>query len=172
MALLITPAEVLQTAFPATEQFRDDLIRPTMIEVAQLQYLQPVFGALFDALEEERYSDFVSTYIKPPLAYYIRCMVIDELTASVGTLGILQEKSDYGSPASIRLQERLRRQDNCRAFIGSCCRSHRSQPRIVPRIRPGTEPAPLFASQGRFYSLKYLITPDTLHSSNNKADDS
>ena len=33
-----------------------------------------------------------------------------ELTASVGTLGILQEKSDYGSPASIRLQERLRRQ--------------------------------------------------------------
>ena len=98
MALLITPAEVLETAFPATEQFRDDLIRPTMIEVAQLQYLQPVFGALFDALEEERYSDFV------------RCMVIDELTASVGTLGILQEKSDYGSPASIRLQERLRRQ--------------------------------------------------------------
>ena len=96
MALLITPAEVLETAFPATEQFRDDLIRPTMIEVAQLQYLQPVFGALFDALEEERYSDFVSTYIKPPLAYYIRCMVIDELT--------------YGSPASIRLQERLRRQ--------------------------------------------------------------
>lgn len=87
MALLITPAEVLETAFPATEQFRDDLIRPTMIEVAQLQYLQPVFGALFDALEEERYSDFVSTYIKPPLAYYIRCMVIDELTASVGTLG-------------------------------------------------------------------------------------
>ena len=71
MALLITPAEVLETAFPATEQFRDDLIRPTMIEVAQLQYLQPVFGALFDALEEERYSDFVSTYIKPPLAYYI-----------------------------------------------------------------------------------------------------
>ena len=110
MALLITPAEVLETAFPATEQFRDDLIRRTMIEVAQLQYLQPVFGALFDALEEERYSDFVSTYIKPPLAYYIRCMVIDELTASVGTLGILQEKSDYGSPASIRLQERLRRQ--------------------------------------------------------------
>ena len=50
MALLITPAEVLETAFPATEQFRDDLIRPTMIEVAQLQYLQPVFGALFDAL--------------------------------------------------------------------------------------------------------------------------
>lgn len=88
MALLITPAEVLETAFPATEQFRDDLIRPTMIEVAQLQYLQPVFGTLFDALEEERYSDFVSTYIKPPLAYYIRCMVIDELTASVGTLGI------------------------------------------------------------------------------------
>ena len=77
MALLITPAEVLETAFPATEQFRDDLIRPTMIEVAQLQYLQPVFGTLFDALEEERYSDFVSTYIKPPLSYYIRCMVID-----------------------------------------------------------------------------------------------
>lgn len=108
MALLITPAEVLETAFPATKQLRDDLIRPTMIEVAQLQYLQPVFGALFDALEE--YSDFVSTYIKPPLAYYVRCMVIDELTASVGTLGILQGKSDFGSPASIRLQERLRRQ--------------------------------------------------------------
>lgn len=117
MALLITPAEVLETAFPATEQFRDDLIRPTMIEVAQLQYLQPVFGALFDALEEERYSDFVSTYIKPPLAYYIRCMVIDELTASVGTLGILQEKSDYGSPASIRLQERLRRQARTTASV-------------------------------------------------------
>lgn len=145
-----------------------------MIEVAQLQYLQPVFGALFDALEEERYSDFVSTYIKPPLAYYIRCMVIDELTASVGTLGILQEKSDYGSPASIRLQERLRRQARTTAerLLDRAVGVIEAQPRIVPRIRPGTEPAPLFASQGRFYSLKYLITPDTLHSSNNKADDS
>ena len=94
MALLITPAEVLETAFPATEQFRDDLIRPTMIEVAQLQYLQPVFGALFDALEEERYSDFVSTYIKPPLAYYIRCMVIDELTASRAVRGLQRHQTD------------------------------------------------------------------------------
>ena len=71
MALLITPAEVLETAFPATEQFRDDLIRPTMIEVAQLQYLQPVFGALFDALEEERYSDFVSTSNRRWLITYV-----------------------------------------------------------------------------------------------------
>ena len=37
-------------------------------------------------------------------------MVIDELTASVGTLGILQEKSDYGSPADPPAGARLRRQ--------------------------------------------------------------
>ena len=109
MELLITPTEVLEIAFPATEQFREELIRPSLIEAAQLQHLKPIFGKLYDQLGESQYSAFTADYLKAPLAYYIRCMVIDEMCAAVGTTGILQRKTDYGSAASIRQQERLLR---------------------------------------------------------------
>lgn len=109
MELLITPAEVLEIAFPATEQFREELIRPSIIEAAQLQHLKPIFGNLYDQLNESRYAEFITDYLKAPLAYYVRCMVIDEMCAVLGTTGILQGKTDYGSAASIRQQERLRR---------------------------------------------------------------
>ncbi len=138
MELLITPTEVLEIAFPATEQFREELIRPSLIEAAQLQHLKPIFGKLYDQLGESQYSAFTADYLKAPLAYYIRCMVIDEMWAAVGTTGILQGKTDYGSAASIRQQERLRRHARHTAdrLLDRAIEQVESNPELFPEYEP------------------------------------
>lgn len=70
--LLITAAEVLETAFPSNEYVPEGMIVPARIETAQLGFLRPVFGKLYDKLGEEPYAAFCRTYIKPALAYYVR----------------------------------------------------------------------------------------------------
>ena len=157
MELLITPTEVLEIAFPATEQFREELIRPSLIEAAQLQHLKPIFGKLYDQLGESQYSAFTAGYLKAPLAYYIRCMVIDEMCAAVGTTGILQGKTDYGSAASIRQQERLRRHARHTAdrLLDRAIEQVESNPKLFPdtnRIR--TCAKHYYSKVDLFFSLK------------------
>ena len=55
-------------------------------------------------------------------------MVIDEMCAVLGTTGILQGKTDYGSAASIRQQERLRRHARNTADRLLTTPSNRSKP--------------------------------------------
>ena len=73
--LLITAAEVLETAFPSNEYVPEGMIVPARIETAQLGFLRPVFGKLYDKLGEEPYAAFCRTYIKPALAYYVRYLL-------------------------------------------------------------------------------------------------
>ena len=93
--LLITAAEVLETAFPSNEYVPEGMIVPARIETAQLGFLRPVFGKLYDKLGEEPYAAFCRTYIKPALAYYVRYLMVDEQCAAIGAAGIRQNKSAY-----------------------------------------------------------------------------
>ena len=97
--LLITAAEVLETAFPSNEYVPEGMIVPARIETAQLGFLRPVFGKLYDKLGEEPYAAFCRTYIKPALAYYIRYLMVDEQCAAIGAAGIRQNKSAYTEPS-------------------------------------------------------------------------
>ena len=108
--LLITAAEVLETAFPSNEYVPEGMIFPARIETAQLGFLRPVFGKLYDKLGEEPYAAFCRTYIKPALAYYVRYLMVDEQCAAIGAAGVRQNKSAYTEAVPDSRLHRLRRQ--------------------------------------------------------------
>ena len=108
--LLITAAEVLETAFPSNEYVPEGMIVPARIETAQLGFLRPVFGKLYDKLGEEPYAAFCRTYIKPALAYYVRYLMVDEQSAAIGAAGVRQNKSAYTEAVPDSRLHRLRRQ--------------------------------------------------------------
>ena len=108
--LLITAAEVLETAFPSNEYVPEGMIVPARIETAQLGFLRPVFGKLYDKLGEEPYAAFCRTYIKPALAYYVRYLMVDEQCAAIGAAGVRQNKSAYTEAVPDSRLHRLRRQ--------------------------------------------------------------
>ena len=108
--LLITAAEVLETAFPSNEYVTEGMIVPARIETAQLGFLRPVFGKLYDKLGEEPYAAFCRTYIKPALAYYVRYLMVDEQCAAIGAAGVRQNKSAYTEAVPDSRLHRLRRQ--------------------------------------------------------------
>lgn len=115
--LLATPGEIWETAFPQSGNTPDESINGTMIETAQLRYLKPVLGPLYDTLSEMRQADFVSEYLKGPLAYYVRSLALGMMSASVGSLGILQGKTDYAAPVSARQIHSLRKEARRQADI-------------------------------------------------------
>ncbi|MFR3488725.1 MAG: hypothetical protein ACLTTP_05290 [Alistipes ihumii] len=106
--LLISSAEALSLAFTPAEFQREELIPAVTIETAQLRYLKPAFGPLYDCLNEPRYEAFVERYVKPALACYVRALVIDA-RAAVGPSGIVQARTQYTEAAPPR-RPALRRQ--------------------------------------------------------------
>ena len=97
--LLISSAEALSLAFTPAEFQREELIPAVTIETAQLRYLKPAFGPLYDCLNEPRYEAFVERYVKPALACYVRALVIDARAAAVGPSGIVQARTQYTEAA-------------------------------------------------------------------------
>ena len=108
--LLVTPSEVWETAFPPNANGPDDQINETLIETAQLRYIKPILGPLYDTLEESRQADFVAQFLKKPLAYYVKSLALNTLSTSVGSLGVLEGKTDYATPVSIRHLHILRQE--------------------------------------------------------------
>lgn len=106
--LLITPQEAVGLAFSSTEFLREDLVSEMTIAVAQRKYLKPVLGAVYEELLAGKHILFGESYIKPALALYIRSLVIDDLGAAVGNLGLMQYKTDTAKSADAELQTRSR----------------------------------------------------------------
>ena len=115
--LLATPAEIWKIAFPQSGNTPDENINETLIETAQIRYLKPGLGPLYDSLDEARYQDFIGRFLKKPLAYYVRSLSLGLMSASVGSLGILEGKTDYASPVSIRQLHALRKEARHQADI-------------------------------------------------------
>ena len=146
--LLISSAEALSLAFTPAEFQREELIPAVTIETAQLRYLKPAFGPLYDCLNEPRYEAFVERYVKPALACYVRALVIDARAAAVGPSGIVQARTQYTEAAPAEAAGRLRRQALRDAETASGRLSRvRSGPRYPPpgpvqrRSHPTRRPA-------------------------------
>lgn len=107
--LLITAQEVLELAFSSTEQLREDLISDATISVAQRRYIKPILGPAFDTLGGEEYSGFVGMYIKPPLALYVKNLVLEDIAVSIGSMGAVQFQGEMGTAPGDTRYDRQRR---------------------------------------------------------------
>ncbi len=136
--LLATPAEVWEMAFPPNANGPDDQINDTLIETAQLRYLKPALGSLYDTLEESRHAEFVTQFLKKPLAYYVRSLALNMLSASVGSLGILEGKTDYAAPVSIRQLHILRKEARHQAdlLLDQAIEHIENNPTLFPEYDP------------------------------------
>lgn len=150
--LLITPAEVLEQAFPSNEYVSEELILSGRIETAQLQLLQPVFGTLYPALSESRYATFTKEYIQPALAYYIRYQILDERCASMGATGVIQTKTTYAAAASDNLHNRLRKQarNDANTLLKKAVDHVEQHPELFPEYDPQENIRKYVLMQGGF----------------------
>lgn len=89
MNTLVSASEVVEIAFGARESMLQRVDDPTLIEAAQYKYLRPVFGALYDAMCEGRYTRFRNEYIKVPLALYVKAMLIPSLGVRTEAVGMI-----------------------------------------------------------------------------------
>lgn len=136
--LLILPAEVIQIAFPSSENIREDLVTDIQIETAQIKYLKPVLGPLYQALDGAPYADFVASYLKKPLAFFVRALVVEELGSSVSMMGVMQNKNEFSMPVSMREQAMLRKKarSTARFFLQEALRHIEAHAELFPEYDP------------------------------------
>ncbi|MFI3294873.1 MAG: hypothetical protein R3Y19_02530, partial [Rikenellaceae bacterium] len=91
MEALITPQQVIDIAFSPDSFSSSELIRESKIIIAQEHFLRPKLGdSLYDALDGGEYDQFIEDYLQPPLAYYVRYGLLDELSIMVDPNGVIQ----------------------------------------------------------------------------------
>ncbi len=93
----------------ARETIEVSSIRSIKIDIAQEQFVRPRIGdKLFDYLLEPKYAEFVSQYLKPALAHYVRAAIIDELSIQITDSGaILYQSSSKDSTQDSRVDTSL-----------------------------------------------------------------
>jgi hypothetical protein len=89
--LLITPAQVAKIAFRAPDFITDDAVSEATIVAATQKFIRPVFGdALVDALVGGSYTDLLTEYIQPPLALYVKLLMLPVLAVQTGSAGVVE----------------------------------------------------------------------------------
>ena len=125
MKLLITPAQVAETAFHAPDFITADAVSETTILAAQQKFIRPVFGALYNRLCEGAYPDFVAEYIVPALALYVKLLMLPSLSVQAGTAGVVEVNSGNLAKASdTKLRYAVRRLRSDASALIECATEH------------------------------------------------
>ena len=106
MANLITAQEVIELAFAENSNMREESISDTSIRIAEIKYIKPVFGDMYSMLGTT-YSDFTNEYIKPALAYFVKCEIVSSIAIDMSNAGIAVANPQYQSAASDKQRQRL-----------------------------------------------------------------
>ncbi len=110
MKLLITPAQVAETAFRAPDFITADAVPEATILAAQQKFIRPVLGGLYEKLCAGEYPDFLSEYLLPPLALYVKMLMLPSLSVQAGAAGVVEVDSKNLSRAGdTRLRYAVRR---------------------------------------------------------------
>ena len=106
MANLITAQEVVELAFAENSNMREESISDTSIRIAEIKYIKPVFGNMYSMLGTT-YEDFTNEYIKPALAYFVKCEIVSSIAIDMSNSGIAVANPQYQSAASDKQRQRL-----------------------------------------------------------------
>ena len=94
MNLLITPAQVAEMAFRAPDFVRPESVSEGTILAAQQKYVRPVLGdALYEALCGGAYPAFSEDFVRPPLALYVKMLMLPSLAVQAGGAGVAEVNS-------------------------------------------------------------------------------
>lgn len=99
MSTLISPKEVIDTAFNGSPVIESFEIPESIILAAEQKFIKPVLGNLFPNLQSGSHSSLLSEYIKPALAYYVKLLLIPTMSVQTGMMGVVRWKGDNFAPA-------------------------------------------------------------------------
>jgi hypothetical protein len=108
MRTLITPTQVAELAFRAPDFITAEAVPTATILAAQHKFIRPVLGKLYDALCEDRYPELLAEYVVPPLALYVKLLMLPSLAVQAGSGGVVEiEAENLARAGEIRLHEAL-----------------------------------------------------------------
>lgn len=90
MELVITPEKVSELAFRAPDFVPADNIPAATILAAQQKFIRPVFGALYQRMLSGAVAEFVDEYVAPPLALYVKMLMLPSLAVQSGAAGVVE----------------------------------------------------------------------------------
>lgn len=106
MELLITPAQVATLAFVAPDFISPEAVPEATILAAQQKFVRPALGdALYDALCRGQYPSLLEEYIVPPLALYVKALMLPSLAVRTGAGGVVES---YGANSARAGEGKLR----------------------------------------------------------------
>ena len=106
MRNLITSQEVIELAFAENSNMREDSISETSVRIAEIKYIRPAFGAMYPLLAD-KYADFTNDYVKPALAYFVKCEIVSSIAIDMSNSGVAVANPQYQSAATDKQRQRL-----------------------------------------------------------------
>ena len=106
MANLITAQEVVELAFAENSNMREESISDTSIRIAEIKYIRPAFGVMYPLLAD-KYADFTNDYVKPALAYFVKCEIVSSIAIDMSNSGVAVANPQYQSAATDKQRQRL-----------------------------------------------------------------
>lgn len=114
---LIIPQEVLDLAFPAPHSLGVSAITDAVIATAQEKFILPVLGReMCEELAAGALPGLIG-YVKPPLALYVKLLLLPVLASSAGQMGVVKYKGGTFSPAGEKSLAALERRTRADALI-------------------------------------------------------
>lgn len=83
-----------------------DSISNTAIRIAEIKYIRPAFGDMYTLLYD-KYADFANEFVKPALAYFVKCEIISSTAIDMSNSGVAISNPQYQSAASDKQRQRL-----------------------------------------------------------------
>ncbi len=144
MKTLITPAQVLATAFGDGETLPPSTVAAADIAAAEARWIVPAIGRrLYEKLLIGGYSDFRSEYLAAPTAFYTRALLQPRLDVRTDRNGTMTPESAYGKPADEEARRKLRRHLllQARTLLDRAVAYLDERPALFPEYEPGANPA-------------------------------
>lgn len=106
MRNLITAQEVIDLAFAENSNMMAESISDTSIRIAEIKYIRPAFGAMYTLLAD-KYADYTNDYVKPALAYFVKCEIVSSIAIDMSNSGVAVANPQYQSAATDKQRQRL-----------------------------------------------------------------
>lgn len=111
---LITATQVIDIAF--TNSSTDTaLVRDSLINVAELQYIKPALGKeLYDLLVSEYPSSWTglnetlyTSYVQPALAYFVKLKCLPDMNINTTSQGLMSNNAEFSNQVASQMRAEL-----------------------------------------------------------------
>jgi hypothetical protein len=139
MDLLITAAQVAAIAFRAPDFITPDAIGEATVLAAEHKFIRPVLGdALCDALQRGKYSELLTEYVQPPLALYVKMLMMPTLAVQTGAAGVVEVNSrNLARAADAKTRAAVRRlRGDAAALVARAVKHIETDPAAYPEYDP------------------------------------